>query len=97
MVRRGRRAERLVELERIAVSEHRPEDRHGEQEEQEREPEHELLVAEGEVERLAPPAHGGGAGRSDDSAGMRDDGLGLRVGRHYDPWIPVRVRGSTIT
>ena len=74
----------LIELEWFAVVEHRPDKRDHEQEDQQREPEHELLVTEGEVERLAAPARRGSAHRGDDGAG--DDGLGLGLsGVHLRP------------
>src|SRR5262249_17583441 len=99
-VRRRRRLTRgEAELERPRVGQPGADDREEEEEEDEREPDHELPGAEGEVEILVALAVRRRTPGCDDRApgGAGRLGLAPRLDRHYEPWIPTRVRGSTTT
>ena len=96
VLRGGRLSERVVELERVAVGEHRPEDR-----------DERAGRAGARARRRASCcgrrsgasrcacARGTRAGRGDDGAGVRDDGLGLRVGGppSTSPGVPSACAG----
>ena len=86
----------VPEREGVGVGEPGPDDRQDQHQQDDAETDDELAVPEREVERLAPSPT---EWRNPDRPAERGVEL-LRCGLddgHYEPWMPTRVRGSTIT